>query len=53
MSGKAYFKDRSEKELWPLLQDNIRIKGKVIKIDRDKQAKAVERHKKMMANINK
>ena len=53
MSGKQYFKERSEKELWELPQDNIKPKVKEIKIDREHQAIAVERHKKMMANKNK
>ena len=51
MNGKHFFKHiKKPKDIFPLPQDNNRPVKKV-KIDRDKQAKAVERHKKMMANI--
>ena len=53
MSGKAYFKSiKKPTDIFKLPQDNT-YSGKKIKIDKDKQAIAVERHKKMMANINK
>ena len=51
MNGKSNFKNiKKPKDLFPLPQDNKIIRKKVV-IDKEQQAKAVERHKKMMANI--
>ena len=50
MDGKPYFKNiKKPTDVFPVSQDNKRVVGKKVVIDRDKQAKAVERHKKMMA----
>ena len=53
MNGKPNFKTvKKPTDLFPLPQDTRSI-GKAVKIDKDKQAIAVERHKRMMASINK
>ena len=49
MNGKPNFKGmKKPRDLFPLPQDTVST-GKVHKIDKERQAKAVERHKRMMA----
>ena len=53
MNGKPNFKRiKKPTDLFPLPQDT-KVTDRVVKIDKQQQAIAVERHKKMMANINK
>ena len=53
MSGKQNFKSiKKPTDIFTLPQDRKSV-GKIVKIDKKQQAIAVERHKKMMANINK
>ena len=49
MNGKPNFKKiKKPTDIFPLPQDN-RATGKVVKIDKERQARSVERHKRMMA----
>ena len=50
MNGKPNFKTvKKPADLFPLPQDN-KATGRVVKIDKERQAKSVARHKRMMAN---
>ena len=50
MSGKPYFKNiKKPTDIFSLPQDS-KATGKVYKIDKERQAKAVARHKLIMAN---
>ena len=49
LNGKPYFKNiKTARDVFPLPQD-VKTTRKVVKIDKERQAIAVERHKKMMA----
>ena len=49
MNGKPNFKNiKTPKDIFPLPQDT-KTTGKVVKIDKERQAKSVARHKRMMA----
>ena len=53
MNGKPNFKSiKKPTDIFTLPQDRKSV-GKIVEIDKDKQAIAVERHKRMMASINK
>ena len=53
MNGKSNFKHiKKPTDIFTLPQDN-KSTGKVVKIDKQQQATAVERHKRMVASLNK